>query len=336
MRGPNDGKVGAWLNNLAGLYLAQARYADAEPLFKRAISIAEQAFGSEHWEVGQSLNYLGLLYVKQDRYAEAEPFFKRSLIILEKALGTDHAEVGSILSNLALLYKSQGRIAEAEPLLKRSLSIREKTFGSDHPVVGITLNNLANLYDAEERFAEAEPLYRRALSIVETTLGSDHPAFATTLSNLAVLSFVQQDWARAAKLWRQSTDVLIRRTKRGTDTVGHALTGKAKSEAERGGDQFRELIKTTHRLAAADRQRTQELGSEMFQISQWALASEAAASLMQMAVRQTKGDAMLARLVRERQDLVGEWQGKDKLLIAARSELPSRRNAQAETSISDL
>jgi hypothetical protein len=35
--------------------------------------------------------------------------------------------------------------------------------------------------------------------------------------------------------------------------------------------------------------------------------------------------------VRERQDLIGEWQVKDKLLIAARTEPPARRNAGTET-----
>ena len=39
--------------------------------------------------------------------------------------------------------------------------------------------------------------------------------------------------------------------------------------------------------------------------------------------------------MRERQDLVSEWQAKDKLLIAAKSEEPAKRNATAEKALSD-
>ena len=67
--------------------------------------------------------------------------------------------------------------------------------------------------------------------------------------------------------------------------------------------------------------------AEMFETAQWAQGSEAAASLAQMAARSAKGSPQLAGLVRERQDLVSEWQAKDKLLIAAKSEAPAKRKA---------
>jgi hypothetical protein len=61
-----------------------------------------------------------------------------------------------------------------------------------------------------------------------------------------------------------------------------------------------------------------------------------AASLAEMAARQAKGDTALARLVRERQELVGEWRARDELLVAAISKpaaervpLPSRSSAAA-------
>src|SRR5262249_39155133 len=54
-----------------------------------------------------------------------------------------------------------------------------------------------------------------------------------------------------------------------------------------------------------------KLRAEMFQTAQWAQSSEAAQSLQQMAARGAKGDLRLAALVRERQDLVAEWQQRD-------------------------
>ena len=66
----------------------------------------------------------------------------------------------------------------------------------------------------------------------------------------------------------------------------------------------------------------------MFATAQWAQGSEAAASLAQMNARSAKGSGALATLVRERQDLVAEWQAKDEPLIAAKSEPPAKRNAR--------
>lgn len=66
----------------------------------------------------------------------------------------------------------------------------------------------------------------------------------------------------------------------------------------------------------------------------WAAGSEAAASLAQLAARSAGGSPALAALVRGRQDLVAEWQGKDKLLIA-RSEPPAKPNAAGERTLTD-
>jgi hypothetical protein len=42
---PDHPDVGVSLNNLAGLYVRQGRYADAEPLLKRSLAIKEKIFG---------------------------------------------------------------------------------------------------------------------------------------------------------------------------------------------------------------------------------------------------------------------------------------------------
>ena len=57
---------GEWhLNNLAELYRAQGRYADAEPLLKRSLAIYEKVLGPDHPDVGLSLNNLAALYNNQ-------------------------------------------------------------------------------------------------------------------------------------------------------------------------------------------------------------------------------------------------------------------------------
>ncbi len=130
---PNSTKVAAHLNNLAAPYQAQGKYAEAEPLYQRALEIREKALGKGHPDVAQSLNNLASLYQAQGKYAEAEPLYQRALAIIEKAMGKEHPYVAISLNSLAVLYRAQGRYAKAEPLFKRAVEIAEKSLGSDHP-----------------------------------------------------------------------------------------------------------------------------------------------------------------------------------------------------------
>jgi tetratricopeptide (TPR) repeat protein len=328
--GPDHLTVANTLGTLAWLYERQGRFVEAEALSKRSLSITEKALGPNHASVATRLNNLAFLYRAAGRYAEAESLFIRALSISEKELGPNSPAVGTELDNLATLYRAMGRYAEAEPLHKRGLAIREIALGPDHPSVGGSLANLGALYKIQGRYAEAEPLYLRSLRIREKARGPDHPDVAKALNNLALLYFAQHDWARAVDYWRRSTGVTIRRAMRGTDDVGQALTGKRKDEAEQVGERFRNLVKAGHLLSGKDSGIEPTLLREMFVVAQWAEGSEAAASLAQMAVRGAKGNPSLAIVVRERQDLVAEWQKLDAARTSAVSQAPDKRDPVTE------
>jgi len=69
--GEHDHRLGASLNNLAEPYLAQGKYAQAEPLSKRALAIREMTLGPEHPTVAEMLDHYANLLRKMDRAAEA-------------------------------------------------------------------------------------------------------------------------------------------------------------------------------------------------------------------------------------------------------------------------
>src|SRR5712691_4310083 len=70
--GPEDPRVATTLNNLAELYRAQRKYAQAEPLYRRALAINEKTLGPAHPNVGATLHNLAGLYHAQGKYAQAE------------------------------------------------------------------------------------------------------------------------------------------------------------------------------------------------------------------------------------------------------------------------
>ena len=75
--GPDHPDVADSLNNLASLYHAQGRYAEAEPLYQRSFKIREKALGPDHPDVAASLSRLAILCEAQGRYAEAEPLYQQ-------------------------------------------------------------------------------------------------------------------------------------------------------------------------------------------------------------------------------------------------------------------
>ena len=80
----DDVRLATSLNNLALLYKAQGRYAEAEPLYQRSLAIREKALGPEHPAVATSLeNYADLLR-KTGRVSEATEMEARAKTIRAK------------------------------------------------------------------------------------------------------------------------------------------------------------------------------------------------------------------------------------------------------------
>ena len=72
------------LNNLALAYSFQGKYAEAEPLFTRALNIWERAFGPDHPTLAQGLENYAALLRKTNRPVEAAKMEARAKTIRAK------------------------------------------------------------------------------------------------------------------------------------------------------------------------------------------------------------------------------------------------------------
>ena len=72
------------LKNLASLYQAQGKYAEAEPLYKRALKIMEQTLGPNHPDVATVCENLAELYKQIENEDEAEKLETRAKKIRSK------------------------------------------------------------------------------------------------------------------------------------------------------------------------------------------------------------------------------------------------------------
>jgi len=197
------------LNNLGIALKARAKYADAEPLLKRALGTETKALGPDHPDVAAILSNLAELYRVQDKYEEAKPLYEQALGIEKRTLAPDDPETATSLNGLALVDHAQGRDAEAEQLYKQALEIDDKAAAREDPEdVAATLNNLGELYRAHNLFDDAEPLYKKAMAIVREARGPDHPAVAMCLNNLALLYHAEGKDAEAEPLYKQALAIL--------------------------------------------------------------------------------------------------------------------------------
>lgn len=109
-----------WLLYLTAWYLKErARYAEAEPLYRRALEIGMSSMGPLHANVAIVLNALAILYFDQGKYGEAEPLYERALHIHVQVLGLSHRLTREVAKNYASLLRAMKRDSEADDLEAR-------------------------------------------------------------------------------------------------------------------------------------------------------------------------------------------------------------------------
>ena len=153
----------------------QGRYAEAEPLYQRALAIREKALGPDHPDVATASTTWPCSTATQGRYAEAEPLYQRALAIArEGARPRPPRRRHQRSTTWPRSTQTQGRYAEAEPLFKRALAIREKALGPTTRTWPRALNNLAEADAAQGDLDEAMAAIRRIQRARSTTGAQSH------------------------------------------------------------------------------------------------------------------------------------------------------------------
>ena len=73
--GDSDPDVLVWINNLAGLLEAQAKFAESEALYRESVDKHRRVRGEEHPTTLQAISALGASLIRQGRWADAQPAY---------------------------------------------------------------------------------------------------------------------------------------------------------------------------------------------------------------------------------------------------------------------
>jgi tetratricopeptide (TPR) repeat protein len=204
---------------LGTIYLEQARYEEAEVLFRESLDHADKrlaavtynqlavmALRRDRLEEAESLalkasemnqlepspsgclaaaitSNLAKIRLLQRRYVDAEQNYRDAIAIAETALGKEHPETAKACLNLAAFYQIRRRDRGAEQLYRRAIEILEPLYGRDHALILVARNELADVFRAEGRYTESERLGGASLAMLENKLGPRDPRVLRALAN---------------------------------------------------------------------------------------------------------------------------------------------------------
>jgi tetratricopeptide (TPR) repeat protein len=172
------------LTELGQVAFSLRDFQQSESYFRRALTIREQALGTESVELMQALNDLAAPYYSRGELEQAERLYRRALTIGEGQLGELHPDLTVSLSNLARLYQRKADWRAAAPLLGRLLAIKQRALGETHPHAISLMLAVANARSSLGEHEVAEELVRRALVLQERAQAGD----ADMVRSLSVLS----------------------------------------------------------------------------------------------------------------------------------------------------
>jgi len=185
---------------IAGFFLYQGRWKEAETLGIQVMETRKKVLGDEHPKTLTSIGNLALTYWNQGRWKEAETLEIQVMETRKKVLGDEHPETLTSIGNLASTYGNQGRWKEAETLEIQVMETRKKVLGDEHPETLTSMSNLASTYWNQGRWKEAETLGIQVMETRKKVLGDEHPQTLTSMSNLALTYGNQNRWKEAETL----------------------------------------------------------------------------------------------------------------------------------------
>ena len=159
---------------LAGLYMATGRAAEAVPWFRWVLAERVRVLGPDHPSAIAARCDLGHALVAANQAGDAITVLDRVVADYERVRGADQLETLGARDELAAAYHAAGQFADAIRIYRHTLASRERIQGPEHPDTMTTGLKLADAYLADGRPKAALSSYKRVLAGRERVLGSDH------------------------------------------------------------------------------------------------------------------------------------------------------------------
>lgn len=199
-----------FLNNRAGLERDLHHPEIAEPLLRRAWTLAEVSSGPASRPVAIVLNTLGQVLADKRDFASAEPLYRRAADIFEKPETASPHDGAAVLSNLGRLLAALGRPEEARDTELRALALLDAQPHPDILLRATILQSLGGILAAQGDPSDALPYFERSLAAQERILGPENPRLAGVLADYSEAASRAGDRSRGRKLGKRAGQLLAR------------------------------------------------------------------------------------------------------------------------------
>jgi tetratricopeptide (TPR) repeat protein len=183
----------AGVGPLANALRDQRRYAEAERLYKQALSDARKSDGEKSAAVEGNLYELGMLFGTQGRFAEAEAAWSEALAI-RRASGNDEVWLRTLLSRVLV---PQGKFIDAEQVLREARRLSPQRAGLAF--------ELANVLRRQSKEAEAAQAVQEGMFLWEEQK-KDLLAAAHTPQKRAAIYLTLVEGHVNCGLWKEARD----------------------------------------------------------------------------------------------------------------------------------
>lgn len=168
----DDELLGLLVSDLGRAYLYQARFAEAESLFRESLATIERLFGPDHGKVGYQTNYLAHALSQLGEYEEAEALFKRTIDLFAAQLGSPNLLNAQVRWDLAMMHESAGEYELAKQEILAAIPYLEQLNARDIRIP-IMMDQLGGILRSQGLSREAVARGVEALSLLDTRVGPE-------------------------------------------------------------------------------------------------------------------------------------------------------------------
>jgi tetratricopeptide (TPR) repeat protein len=170
--------------NLAQSHQSKGKYAEAERIYREALSVYRRVLGDEHLATLNTAACLAQSLWQQAKHAHAERIQREVLGVYKRVLGEEHHLTLNSAHNLAVSLAGQRKYGQAEQIEREVLGGRRRVLGEEHPETLSSVHNLAQFLSFQGQHAAAEELLQATLDALRRVLGSAHPDTVNTAHGL--------------------------------------------------------------------------------------------------------------------------------------------------------
>jgi CHAT domain-containing protein/tetratricopeptide (TPR) repeat protein len=371
--GERHALTAATLHNLALALILKGRFAEGEEKIRQAIQLRGELLGPQDPLTLSSVVILSYCLIQESRFAEADQLLsylvrtyrhvglkrqdgyltalnnsafvlmrlrshESAKILLREFAGLQAEKSGTsglaysvALTNLGRAEYLSKDYAAARATLERALDIQRAGSGAFQKYAAITANNLGLVFLDSNDVDAALATFREAVATAEKAFDPKNQFFSLVYRNIALALAGKGELVEALEQVRKATSFIPANNASQVLDI-EAGFGMSANTYE---DLYSAFISISKRLFDDDNAGNRDLVSEAFRASQLASSSRSSAALFLMSARFISDESAVSKLIRTRQDLIGQWHALNRRIISGLSRVSAKPGPHTERQLTE-